>query len=79
MFSDGELFRIDRPNSQEQLAFGTGIHFCVGAHLGRMQIQVLWEEIMKRFSRIEVLAEPTRVRSNFVRGYAHLPVRLHAA
>ena len=50
----------------------------MGAHLGRMQLQVLWEEIMKRFSRIEVVDEPTRVRSNFVRGYARLPVRLHA-
>lgn len=79
MFPDGERFRIDRKNATDQLSFGVGIHYCVGAHLGRMQIQVLWEEIMKRFSRIEVLREPTRVGSNFVRGYAHLPVKLHAA
>jgi cytochrome P450 len=79
LFEDGERFRIDRPNAHEQLAFGTGIHYCVGAHLGRMQIQVLWEEIMKRFSRIEVVGEPTRVRSCFVRGYTHLPVKLHPA
>ena len=79
VFPDGERFRIDRENSREQLAFGTGIHFCVGAHLGRMQLQVLWEEIMLRFSRIEVLEAPTRVRSNFVRGYSRMPVRLHAA
>jgi cytochrome P450 len=78
LFEDGERFRIDRPNAYEQLAFGTGIHYCVGAHMGRMQVQVLWEEIMKRFSRIEVTGEPTRVCSNFVRGYSHLPVRLHA-
>jgi cytochrome P450 len=44
-----------------------------------MQLQVLWEEIMKRFSRVEVTEAPTRVRSCFVRGYARLPVRLHAA
>jgi len=79
VFEDGERFRIDRENAHEQLSFGTGIHYCVGAHLGRMQIQVLWEEIMKRFSRVEVTGAPTRVRSNFVRGYSHLPVRLHAA
>lgn len=79
VFDDGERFQIDRANAREQLSFGTGIHYCVGAHLGRMQIQVLWEEIMKRFSRIEVTGEPTRVRSNFVRGYSRLPVRLHAA
>jgi cytochrome P450 len=78
VFPDGDRFQIDRPNARDQLAFGTGIHFCLGAHLGRMQLQVLWEEIMKRFSHIEVLTEPSRVRSNFVRGYSRLPVRLHA-
>lgn len=79
VFPDGDRFQIDRANAREQLAFGTGIHFCLGAHLGRLQLRVLWEEILKRFSRVEVVGEPTRVRSNFVRGYAHLPVRLHAA
>ncbi len=79
VFPDGERLQIDRPNARDQLAFGTGIHFCMGAHLGRLQLQVLWEEIMKRFSQIEVTGEPTRVRSNFVRGYSRLPVRLHAA
>ena len=78
VFEDGERFQIDRTNAPDHLSFGTGIHYCVGAHLGRMQLQVLWEEIMKRFSRVEVTGEPTRIRSNFVRGYAHLPVRLHA-
>jgi cytochrome P450 len=78
MFPDGERLQIDRPNARDQLAFGTGIHFCMGAHLGRLQLQVLWEELMKRFSRIEVTGEPARVRSNFVRGYSRLPVRLHA-
>ena len=77
VFDDGERFNIDRDNAHEQLSFGTGIHYCVGAHLGRMQIQVLWEEIMKRFSRVEVTGEPTRIRSNFVRGYSRLPVKLH--
>ncbi|MFN2427407.1 MAG: cytochrome P450 [Candidatus Binatia bacterium] len=79
VFPDGDRFQIDRANAREQLAFGTGIHFCLGAHLGRLQLRVLWEEIMKRFSRIEVTGEPGRVRSNFVRGYLRLPVRLHAA
>jgi cytochrome P450 len=79
VFPDGERLQIDRPNARDQLAFGTGIHFCMGAHLGRLQLQVLWEEITKRFSQIEVTGEPTRVRSNFVRGYSRLPVRLHAA
>ena len=78
MFPDGDSLRIDRANAGEQLAFGTGIHYCLGAHLARLQLQVLWEEITARFDRVEVVAGPTRVRSNFVRGYSHLPVRLHA-
>ncbi len=49
----------------------------VGNRLAEMQLRILWEEIMQRFSRVEVLAEPERVRSNFVRGYTSLPVRLH--
>jgi cytochrome P450 len=43
-----------------------------------MQLKILWEEVMKRFSRIKVMEEPVRVRSNFVRGYASMPVKLHA-
>lgn len=77
VFPDGNRFQIDRANAREQLAFGTGIHFCLGAHLGRLQLRVLWEEVMKRFSHVEVTGPPTRVRSNFVRGYSRLPVRLH--
>ncbi len=42
-----------------------------------MQLKILWEEVLKRFSRIEVTGEPVRTRSNFVRGYASMPVRLH--
>ena len=79
VFADGDRLQIDRPNARDQLACGTGIHFCLGAHLGRMQLRVLWEEILKRFSFVEVAGEPVRVRSNFVRGYSRLPVRLHAA
>ena len=45
-------------------------------HLADMQLRVLWEEILERFSDIEVMGEPRHVRSNFVRGYTHLPVRV---
>ena len=40
---------------------------------------MVWEEILKRFDKIEVIGEPTRVRSNFVKGYSRLPVRVHRA
>jgi len=42
-----------------------------------MQLRVLWEEIMKRFRQVEVVGDPVRVKSSFVKGFAELPVRLH--
>jgi cytochrome P450 len=70
-------FWIGRPRVRQHLSFGFGIHRCVGNRLGELQLKIIWEEILKRFSRIEVLAEPTRVFSTFVRGYKTMPVRLH--
>ena len=69
---------IDRARPRQHLSFGFGVHRCVGNRLAEMQLKILWEEVLKRFSRIEVMDEPVRVRSNFVRGYASLPVILHA-
>ena len=59
-------------------SFGFGIHRCMGNRLAEMQLRIVWEEIMQRFSLVEVVAAPTRGRSNFVRGIIELPVRLHA-
>ena len=70
-------FIIDRSNPRHHISFGFGIHRCMGNRLAEMQLRILWEEIMQRFSRVEVVGEPERVRSNFVRGYKTLPVRLH--
>jgi cytochrome P450 len=72
-------FLIDRPNSKHHLSFGWGVHFCMGSRMAEMQLRVLWEEIMKRFRFVEVVGEPVRVRSSFVKGYAALPVRVHPA
>ena len=71
-------FVIDRPNARHHVSFGFGIHRCMGNRLAEMQLRVLWEEIMQRFHTIEVVGKPIRVQSSFVRGYAELPVRLHA-
>jgi cytochrome P450 len=73
-----EDFIIDRPNARKHVSFGFGIHRCMGNRLGEMQLRILWEEIMQRFSFVEVMEEPDRVESNFVHGYTKLPVRLHA-
>jgi len=78
VFDDPDAFRIDRENARQHLAFGIGAHFCMGSRLAEMQLRVLWEEILARFHTVEVVGAPVRVRSNFVKGYQHLPVRLHA-
>jgi cytochrome P450 len=70
-------FLIDRPNARHHLSFGFGIHRCMGNRLAEMQLRVLWEEIMQRFSFVEVVGEPQRLRSSFVRGITELPVRVH--
>jgi cytochrome P450 len=70
-------FIIDRDRARHHLSFGFGIHRCMGNRVAELQLRVLWEEILKRFDRIEVVAEPERVLSNFVQGYVDLPVRLH--
>ena len=71
-------FIIDRTNPRYHLSFGFGVHRCMGNRLGEMQLRILWEEVLQRFSHVEVVGEPERVLSNFVRGYSSLPVLLHA-
>lgn len=71
-------FIIDRENPRRHISFGFGVHRCVGNRLAEMQLRIIWEEILKRFSKVEVIGEPERVYSNFVRGFRTLPVRLHA-
>ncbi len=73
-----EAFIIDRARPRQHLSFGFGIHRCVGNRLAELQLKILWQEILQRFARIEVLDEPQRVRSNFVHGYSTLPVRIPA-
>jgi cytochrome P450 len=66
---------IDRERPRQHVSFGFGIHRCVGNRLAELQLRVVWEEIMKRFPTIEVVGEPRRVGSNFVKGYETVPVR----
>jgi cytochrome P450 len=72
-----EQLIIDRARPRQHLAFGFGIHRCMGNRLAEMQLRIVWEEIMKRFDNIEVVGEPKRIYSTFVRGYSELPVILH--
>ncbi|MGI9327083.1 MAG: cytochrome P450 [Pseudomonadales bacterium] len=68
---------IDRPQARHHLSFGFGIHRCMGNRLAEMQLRVLWEEIQARFHQVEVVGEPQRVLSTFVKGYTELPVVVH--
>ena len=69
-------FIIDRKRPRTHLSFGFGIHRCVGMRLAELQLKIIWEEILKRFDKIEVVGEPKRVYSSFVKGYETLPVRI---
>ena len=71
-------FIIDRTRPRTHISFGFGIHRCVGIRLAELQLKIIWEEILKRFDNIEVVGEPKRVYSSFVRGIESLPVRIPA-
>jgi cytochrome P450 len=71
-------FLIDRARPRTHLSFGFGIHRCIGMRLAELQLKIIWEEIFKRFEKIEVVDEPKRVYSSFIKGYETLPVRIAA-
>ncbi|MFO1024225.1 MAG: cytochrome P450 [Acetobacteraceae bacterium] len=71
-----DQFIIDRARPRQHLSFGFGIHRCVGNRLAELQLKILWEEILKRFPKIEVVGKAERVYSNFIHGIKSLPVRI---
>jgi cytochrome P450 len=74
IFDEPYRFNITRePN--EHLAFGIGEHFCLGAGFARKEIKVMFQELLRRFPDIELDGAPERLRSNFINGVKHLPVR----
>lgn len=74
--ADADRIVVDRPNARRHLAFGHGIHRCVGARLAELQVSLLMEEMAKRRMRVNVIGPPTRVSACFVHGYRKLPVEL---
>ena len=74
---DPDRFLIDRDRARQHLSFGFGVHRCMGNRVGEMQLRILWEEILTRFDRIEMVGEPSRVMSNFVMGYDVVNVIVH--
>ncbi len=76
IFEDADAFRIDRPNARQHVAFGYGIHRCMGNRLAEMQLRTLWEEIHKRFRKVELAGDVVRLPNNFIRGIKEVPVQL---
>ena len=76
VIANPNAFIIDRERPRQHLSFGFGIHRCVGNRLAEMQLRIVWEEILKRWHKVEVMGEPKRVPSAFVKGYERLPVRI---
>jgi len=74
VIDDPDNYIIDRPRPRMHLSFGFGIHRCVGNRLAELQLTIIWEEILKRFPVVEMVGEPTRTHSIFVKGYEALPV-----
>lgn len=74
VFADPYVFRLDRdPNPH--LGFGVGEHFCLGAHLARLDLKVFWRQFAERFEMIELAGPVQRLHASFVGGPKHLPVR----
>lgn len=74
VFDNPFEYDIGRPPNQH-VAFGYGAHVCLGQHLGRMEMRILWEELLTRLKSIELDGTPTRTRANFVCGPKSVPVR----
>lgn len=77
VWADPFEFRIDRENNP-QVAFGYGVHVCLGQHLARMEMRILWEELFKRLKSVEMNGKGERTISNFVCGPKHVPIRFTA-
>ena len=78
VFENADKLIIDRPNARAHVAFGFGVHRCMGNRLAELQLRVLWEEIMKRFHKVELAGDVERLPNNFIRGIKDVPVRLHS-
>lgn len=77
VFDDPNVVNIERRNVRQHLSFGFGIHRCLGMRLAELQLKILWEEILKRWSSVEIVEQPERVFSNFVNGYTEMKVRIN--
>jgi cytochrome P450 len=79
-FDDPYRFDVLRANAHEHVTFGPGgPHFCLGAHLAKLETMILFQELLPRLKDIEITGPVERMRSNFVNGLKHMPVRVSLA
>ncbi|SDS48328.1 Cytochrome P450 [Brevibacterium sandarakinum] len=76
VFEDPDTFDINRHGSNQHLGFGSGVHFCLGSHLARAEVQTFFTRMLDRGYRFDVVGEPTRVRHYLFTGWSHIPVKL---
>ena len=76
VFEDPRTVKFDRPNGNNHLSFGFGIHRCMGLRVAELQLRILWQQILEKFEKIELVEEPTRLKSNFVNGYSDMQVKV---
>jgi len=76
IFPDAEKFDVERPNARRHLSFGFGVHRCVGARLAELQLQILFDEMIKRRMTVNITGTPERVPQSFVHGFKSLPVTI---
>lgn len=75
VFDEPLRFDITRSNADQHIAFGYGIHFCLGAQLARMELRSLFGELVPRFESLELAGEPTTAKTTFVGGHKTVPIR----
>lgn len=74
VWTDPDRFRVDRKRNPH-IAFGVGEHYCVGAHVARLELQVIFRHLLPRLEEIEVAGPIARLRSNLIGGVKRLPIR----
>lgn len=75
VFADPFRFDVGRRNAADHLAFGIGVHFCLGAHLARMELDAFFRELLPRLEHVELAGTPESMATTFVGGLKRLPIR----
>jgi cytochrome P450 len=76
VFETPREVKFNRPNGKSHLSFGFGIHRCMGLRVAELQLRILWQQILEKFEKIEIVKDPVRVSSHFVNGYSEMIVKV---